>query len=206
MEEKSGAQEIPSAKGIYSGGFRDLVIRFILFMALWLILSGHYDVEHISLGFLSVVAVLAVNGPVRRCPVEVDMDEDRWEFAPTLVHWGHLLLYIPWLIKEIVMASLQVAQLVLSPKMPVDPVLVGFRVDLRSPLARTMLGNSITLTPGTLTLEIQEDWFLVHALVESSAGSLISGTMQKRVAEVYGYEKGMVGEAKIFRTMKELGG
>ncbi|MBD3334009.1 MAG: hypothetical protein GF355_00665 [Candidatus Eisenbacteria bacterium] len=204
MTPQSGPRPTAPRAGIYSGGFRDLALRFVLGMALWLILSGHFDAEHITLGVLSVLTVLAVSGPVRNCPVEVDVDEDRWEFAPTRVHWGHLLLYFPWLIKEITLAAVQVAGMVLRPKLPVDPVLVGFRVDLRSPLARTMLGNSITLTPGTITLEIQEDWFLVHAIAESSAGSLTSGTMQKRVAQVYRYEKGLKDEAKIYRSLEEL--
>jgi len=199
-----GDQTPSTAAGRSPRRVRDLVIRFLLFMGLWLLLSGHYDAEHLFYGALSVALVLAVNGPVWRSPVEVDVDEDRWEFAPTLVNWPRLALYLAWLIKEIAVANVQVASMVLNPKLPVDPVLVGFRVGLRSPIARTTLGNSITLTPGTLTLEIQEDWFLVHALAESSAKSLLDGGMQGRVAGVYRYDQGMVGSARIYTSREEF--
>jgi multicomponent Na+:H+ antiporter subunit E len=184
---------------------KELLLRFVIFSALWLVLSGHFEAEYLTLGLISVLAVLAVNKPIRQAPVEVDVDEDRWEFAPTLVHWGHLLGYVFWLVKEIVLANFQVAYMVLHPRLPASPVLVGFRVGLRSPIARVTLGNSITLTPGTLTLEIQEDWFLVHALSVSSAKSLLEGRMQQRVARVYRYDQGLVGEAKIYHSLEDLG-
>jgi multisubunit Na+/H+ antiporter MnhE subunit len=149
--------------------------------------------------------VLIINRPVWKSPVEVDVDQDRWEFAPTLVHWGKLFVYVFWLLIEIAKANIQVAYLVLHPRKPIRPLLLGFRVGLRSPISRVTLGNSITLTPGTLTLEIKEDWFLVHALGESSATSLLTGAMQQRVAGVYRYEQGLVGEGKIYHRVEDLG-
>lgn len=206
MKSKDGNNTSGAAPGQWTPRFSDLAIRFVLFAGLWLLLSGHYDVMHLSFGLISVVTVLIINRPVWSSPVEVDVDQDRWEFAPTLVHWGRLFVYVFWLIIEIAKANVQVAYLVLHPRQPIHPLLLGFRVGLRSPISRVTLGNSITLTPGTLTLEIQEDWFLVHALDESSASSLLDGTMQSRVAGVYRYEKGLVGEAKIYHRVEDLGG
>jgi multicomponent Na+:H+ antiporter subunit E len=205
MESQGNHNGRGGRTGQWSGRLPDLTLRFVIFMGLWLLISGHYDAKHVGFGLVSVVTVLIINRPVWRSPVEVDVDEDRWEFAPTLVHWGRLILYVFWLIKEIALANIQVAYLVLHPKTPIHPLLLGFRVGLRSPIARVTLGNSITLTPGTLTLEIQEDWFLVHALGKSSASSLMRGTMQQRVAGVYRCREGLVGEARIFRKLEDLG-
>jgi multicomponent Na+:H+ antiporter subunit E len=70
--------------------------------------------------------------------------------------------------------------------MPIDPVLVRFRTGMQSNLAKVTLGNSITLTPGTFTLWIEGDSFLVHAIHPDMASGLLDGTMQRTVAAVFG--------------------
>ncbi len=78
---------------------------------------------------------------------------------------------------------------VLHPKMPISPCLVRFRISLPHALARLTLATSITLTPGTVTLDVQDDEFLVHALTASNARALCpqegSGAIQRRVAALY---------------------
>jgi len=105
------------------------------------------------------------------------------------VPWLRLLLYVPWLIWQIVLSSLLVAVVVVHPKMPIQPRLVRFRTQLPHDLARLTLATSITMTPGTVTLDVQGDEFLVHALTETSAQALIpvegEGSMQSQVLSLY---------------------
>ncbi len=72
------------------------------------------------------------------------------------------------LLKDILIANFQVAYIVLHPKMPIEPNLVTMRVDIDSVASRVLLGNSITLCPGTLTVLADEKDFLVHALTIES--------------------------------------
>jgi multicomponent Na+:H+ antiporter subunit E len=70
--------------------------------------------------------------------------------------------------------------------MPIEPALVSFESSLTTDLARVLLGNSITLTPGTLTVEIDGNRFLVHGIVESGATGPVIDEMQRKIAEMLG--------------------
>jgi multicomponent Na+:H+ antiporter subunit E len=80
--------------------------------------------------------------------------------------------------------------MVLHPKMPINPRIVEFDSKLESNLAFTTLANSITLTPGTITVDIREGKYFVHALTDKVADDLLSGDMENRVAAIYSEGKG----------------
>jgi multicomponent Na+:H+ antiporter subunit E len=101
------------------------------------------------------------------------------------VRWGRVLKYGAWLAWEVVVSAVQVASVVLHPKMPIAPRLLRFQASLPHTLARLTLANSITLTPGTVTLEVDADEFVVHALTPASAAGLDAGRMQARVAGLF---------------------
>lgn len=144
-------------------------------MLSWLVLSGHYDLFHLLLGVGSVLLILAMNR--RRESASAQM--------LTSTRWLQLLSYLPWLIKEMVLSALHVARVVLSPHMRLDPCLVRFRSEQPNEVAKVILGNSITLTPGTLTVDIDGEEFLVHALTRTLAGGLLDQTMQEKVASLF---------------------
>lgn len=96
--------------------------------------------------------------------------------------WG----YLPWLFWEIVLASIYVAKVVLHPRMPIEPRIIEFDTKLKENLSMVTLGNSITVTPGTITVDIRDGRFLVHALTQEVANELLSGKMENRVAAVHG--------------------
>lgn len=158
----------------------------VLLFALWIVLSGKLDAVHLLMGAISTLCITMGTYRLLLLPPAI---------GPEMVHpvaivpWGRLLTYIPWLCWEIVVASVQVAYLVLHPKMPISPCLVRFRMPLPHTLARLTLATSITLTPGTVTLDVQDDEFLVHALtVEGARGldpSTAGRTMPHRVAALY---------------------
>jgi len=116
-----------------------------------------------------------------------------------------MVFYIPWLTWQIILASLQVAYVVLHPKIPINPSLIKFRTKLPNVTAKVILGNSITLTPGTLTIRIDNDEFIVHALMDASATSIIDGSLPFQVAKLYQRRPStVISEVKILRTTKGL--
>jgi multicomponent Na+:H+ antiporter subunit E len=94
------------------------------------------------------------------------------------------IAYVPWLIYQIVLANLHVAYLILRPG-AIDPQVVRFKTKLKSEFSMVTLGNSITLTPGTITMDIVDGEFFVHALSKKVADDLRGGEMERRVAHVF---------------------
>lgn len=77
---------------------------------------------------------------------------------------GRFLLYLPWLMKEVLVANLEVAKVILDPKMPISPRMVVFHGSQKTDLGRVIYANSITLTPGTITTGVEGQEFQIHAL------------------------------------------
>jgi len=138
------------------------MLRFGLVLAIvlavyWLALSGYlYDPLILSFGVISVVLVLGL------CARMNILDE---ETVPYL-HVPKTLSYFVWLGKEIVKANVKVFKAVLSPDMEVSPTMVKVPSSPNTEIGKTMFGNSITLTPGTVSVAMSEDEILVHALLE----------------------------------------
>jgi len=175
---------------------RSVLIRAAFLLGLWLLFSGHYDVFHVSAGILSVAAVLALNRNlfrIRLYPGDVHRE----------LRIGRMVGYAVWLVKEIIAAAFQVARLVLSPRMPVDPSMLEFHAELPNAGSQTILANSITLTPGTITVDIDHGAFLVHALTDASSSLLVEGVMPARVARLYRGDE--TGEVTGVRTVKAAG-
>ncbi|MFC2160463.1 Na+/H+ antiporter subunit E [Acidobacteriota bacterium] len=156
------------------------ILQFFILMGLWLLLSGKYDGFHISLGIISSITVTLLQFRINKYlyyQIKIAKENS--------LSWGRLLIYIPWLIWQVIIASLQVAYVVLHPKMPINPSLLKFKTKLPNIAARVILGNSITLTPGTLTINIADDEFLVHALTDASHSGIVDGSLPKQVAKLY---------------------
>jgi multicomponent Na+:H+ antiporter subunit E len=96
-----------------------------------------------------------------------------------------LVLYLPWLFWEIVKSSLNVTKIILDPKLPINPRLVQYPTNLGSNPAIVLLGNSITLTPGTVTIEVSSRELVIHALDDESSNELESRSMEQKIAEVF---------------------
>ena len=179
---------------------RNTIIQTVLLTAFWLIMSGHYDLMHISFGIFSVILVLLINHSIRRHIYTLGEHSDALKLS--LVR---LTYYIPWLLWQIVVASLHVAYVVLHPKCPVDPALLRFKTRLGNSSSKVILGNSITLTPGTITLDIQRDEFLVHSLMDISSTGIIDGTMPGEVAKLYERRPGqVVQDIKVIKTEADM--
>lgn len=155
------------------------VSRIVGLGALWLICSGKFDALHLFFGACSVALVAAVTGRLGsgRSGEQTGPGEAVRPLAA--------LAYVGWLVREIVVANLEIARVILRPSLPIDPVFVRFRTCLPGPLAQVALGNSITLTPGTLTLAIVDGEVLVHALTGAAGTGPVIDAMQRRLARVF---------------------
>jgi multicomponent Na+:H+ antiporter subunit E len=181
-------------------GWRGITVQAVSLMALWLLLSEHFDLFHVSLGVLSVGIVLLINAQLTFVQFFPD-DVSEWE----QMKLDRVPRFALWLVWEIINASLQVAAIVLHPKMPVRPVLIRFRAHLPSVGAKVLLGNTITLTPGTLTLAIEGDEFLIHAIQQQSASSLIDGTMPRWVGRLFHRTgEGTISSVTVIESAKEI--
>lgn len=136
----------------------------LVYFLLWLILNGRVTAE--AVGFGVVVAVLLSSFSRRVLNVRSLPPAELLRRLPA----G--LLFTAVLIRDILRSNLQVIRLVLSPVIEVEPCLIRFRTDLGTDGARVALANSITLTPGTLTVSLEGDELLVHALDREMAHGL----------------------------------
>lgn len=96
-----------------------------------------------------------------------------------------ILLYLPKLIKQVVVANIDVAERLLYPEIPISPAIVKFKFTSKKPLTQFTLANSITLTPGTLTVDIREKYFFVHCLASEHVENILKGTLQNQVISIY---------------------
>ena len=153
------------------------VALFSLLMAVWLLNSGHYTVLITSFGVGSCLLVVWLS---RRMGI-VDA-----EGVPI-----HLLtrlpLYLPWIGKEVVKSNLDVARRVLTPGRPdVSPRLFDAPTTQHSDLGRVIYANSITLTPGTVSIRVHGAKITVHAIADEVADDLLEGEMDRRVTRLEG--------------------
>lgn len=158
---------------------RHIIIKVIVLSALWLAFSGKLDALHLAYGVFSVALVTVSTHNLLE---PVHREDSGGGLAQ--IHWPTALTYPFWLLWQILVANIDVAKLVLSPRMAIDPVLVQLDTPMTGPMSHAALGNSITLTPGTITLEADRGRFVVHALHRDSSAGL--QPMERRVARTFG--------------------
>jgi multicomponent Na+:H+ antiporter subunit E len=146
----------------------------VLLLALWVFLSGKLDAFHLGTGVVGVLGILWLHAGLPAT------GEER---APGL-RVLRLATYFPWLAWQMILSAVFVARVILSPRRLLDPQLIEFQSEQPSRLSRVILANSITLTPGTITLDLTDERFVVHALTRSTAEDTLGGEMARRVAKL----------------------
>ena len=142
--------------------------------ASWVLLSGYWLPLIIALGVASVVLCVVI---ARRLDVS-----DREGYPIHLTVRG--VAYFPWLVKEIVVSNITVAKAILTGN--INPQVLQVRASQSDALGRTVYANSITLTPGTVSISVDDDVITVHALMDETADGLRSGEMNARVCSLMG--------------------
>ncbi|ACV68087.1 Na+/H+ antiporter subunit E [Desulfohalobium retbaense] len=169
-------------KGTFTGrprGRAPFLFTSAILFVIWIILSGRFDWLHLTYGLLSSLLVayfssdlLFISADLSRIPGQ----------------WLRFVLYLPYLFKEIFMANLHMLYLVFHPRMMdlIDPQIIKFQGNLQSDMSVVTLANSITLTPGTITMNVSPvGVFTVHGIDRKSASAL-PGDMRDKVAQTFG--------------------
>lgn len=154
---------------------RNISLGIVLF-GLWLLLSGHYETLTISLGVASCVLVVWISHR---------MDVADHEGHPIHLGW-RAMTYFPWLAWEIVKANIDVARIIVNPKLPIYPVMIRITAGQKSELGNVIYANSITLTPGTVTVAVEGDQMEIHAITNEAALEVESGRMDMRATRMEG--------------------
>ncbi len=140
----------------------------------WLALSGHYNPLLIGLGIASCAVVVFITHR---------MDVIDHEGHPVHLTW-RAVWYMPWLVAEIAKANWDVARRIMPGGPTISPTMLSVRSTQTGDLGRVVFANSITLTPGTVSVEVHEGRILVHALSRDGADGLADGEMDRRVTRV----------------------
>jgi multicomponent Na+:H+ antiporter subunit E len=144
--------------------------------AFWLALSGHYTATLVVAGAVSSAAcVLAA----------IRMRVADAEGHPIELLWG-AVTYFPWLFREIAKSAWSVTKIILHPRLPISPTMTVVRASQRTTIGIATYANSITLTPGTITVGVNGNELTVHALVREGALDLEEGGMDRRVSQFEG--------------------
>ncbi len=133
--------------------------EFIITFSMWILLTWSLKLQDIMVGAVVALIVTIITRKLFPRDVVRLLHPRRFFFA---------ILYMPYLVYYILLANLDVAYRVLNPYLPINPGIVRVRTSLTSDFAKTILANSITLTPGTLTVEVDGDDFYVHWINVSS--------------------------------------
>lgn len=150
------------------------VSLFIVLLTVWVLLSGELTLFHLGAGIFSSLLVTYV--AMRKGITNAN--------GIPLHVWSTVFLYWPWLLYKIVIANLDVAYRIWHPRLPISPRFVSVPYTTRTDIGATTYANSITLTPGTITVAADTRSLLVHALTKKSAQELQGGEMHERVKKL----------------------
>jgi len=138
----------------------------------WILLSTSFEWVHLGLGLIFSFAVAWINS-------------GHSLFVPKFRLWLKIVLYLPWLFYKIIESSLHLSKLILHPALPISPQLISVDSKLRHHAAVVLLGNSITLTPGTITAEVDRNKLIVHAMDKVLSEDIISKQIESKIADIF---------------------
>ena len=156
------------------------IFVFVLLMVIWVVLSGFFDVFHLSLGLISCAIVVWLSSDL--------LFENRHHRLNVRIRQAFgLFAYSIWMIGQIILSNIYVLRLALGSTEKLEPQIVRYKCSLNTDFQRFLLANSITLTPGTVTIKIIGDTYYVHAISDETANGL-DGTMERRIKKVFADE------------------
>ncbi len=165
-----------------------MLVRILVFTLFWAALQGHFDVPTLVLGVVISGIIVLVSRPL----YAGDEAPPATRIRPLRRAWRFLVLFLVFL-WELSLSAFRVARIVLKPTLEVRPGIIAYPLDVRTDREITALANLITLTPGTLSLDVSDDekTLYVHAItIEGENGAetirAIKGAMEKHVARAFG--------------------
>ena len=162
-----------------------LILRFAALYGFWIILSGRFEVKYLIMGAVSAFIVMYLTQDLAQPDGPKQVRGGLRDYS-VVSGIGNFILYFFWLMWSVAQSNLQVAYIVLHPKLPIQPGLLRLRTKLRNRSGHIILANSITLTPGTITIDFDDGDYSVHALVPGAAQSLLDAKMQGKLERIFG--------------------
>ena len=156
-------------------GSQYLVGLVVAISIVWLFWSGHFEPLLLGFGVFSIALTVWLSQRLQ----SIDSEGQPLQL--------NLLAYFIWLIKEILVANIDVIKRIISPELPISPTWVKVKSTQKTRLGRVLFANSITLTPGTVSVQIDDETILVHGLSEEGATSLCGqsgGEMGEKVSSL----------------------
>ncbi len=130
-----------------------VIISTVVLFVVWVILTQSFDPQELFTGLI-VAAIVSMISPA------IASDKPKKWFQPK--RYVYLIIYLFYFIWQMIKSNLDVAKRVINPKLPINPGIVKVKTKLKTNAAKLALANSITLTPGTLTVDIHDEWFYIH--------------------------------------------
>jgi multicomponent Na+:H+ antiporter subunit E len=198
---KSGTPQ-PAHEPKRSGSTRTRTIALVALLSLfWFLLSGRIGLQYFifMVGTVGLVVLMNPERPFGSRAVGMPQGGAEWIRSGVA-----LLRHLVWLLRSVIVANLDVARRILDPRMPIRPMFMVFRTDLKSEVAQVMFGNTITLTPGTVTVDLKDGTLLVHALHPDTASAVISGEVQNTIAPIFGEPRQPAPEVRWTLSAREL--
>jgi multicomponent Na+:H+ antiporter subunit E len=152
---------------------------WVMLFGTWILLSGHFDPLLLGLGALSAAAVVGI---------ALRMEAVDHEGHPIHLAWK-APVYWAWLAWAIVKSNIDVTRRILTPSLPIDPCVIKVRAHQKDELGRAVYANWITLTPGTVSMDVAGREITVHALSTDGVEELQSGRMDRRASRLVGFEE-----------------
>lgn len=172
MKTTSSKTNSLANEGKVNYGIREQLILFITLLIFWLLLKGTFAIDSLLVGMLVSLIITRLF-----CSGLSFFTEFR--FTAQAIIAG--LLFYAYFFKELIKANIKLAIIILSPSLPIKPGIIKVRTKLKSKMGRLMLANSITLTPGTLTVEIIDDYLYIHCVtietinIDDATAQIVAG-------------------------------
>ncbi|MDW7671729.1 MAG: Na+/H+ antiporter subunit E [Bacillota bacterium] len=149
------------------------MIPFTLLMAFWLILSPNITQQSVFIGLVVSFLVVMYSRDILFDSTEMPLYQ--------MSHLMNMLHFVGILLIEIVKANIDVAKIVLNPALPIQPQFIRVPMMLKNDINKVIYGNSVTLTPGTLTVDLTEEYFVIHALTDEAAAAMNNSFIEQWV-------------------------
>jgi multicomponent Na+:H+ antiporter subunit E len=148
-------------------------IPFTLLFLFWVILSPDFSEQAVFLGLIISAFIVVYSRDLLFTTKEMPLYQFR--------HFWNMLQFMGILLVEIVKANIDVAKIVLSPSLPIQPHFIEVPMMLKNDINKVIYGNAVTLTPGTLTIDITDECFVIHALTDEAAEAMKGSFIEKWV-------------------------
>ena len=176
-------QGVLNNKNIVGSSLVHKLAMFVVLFGFWMVLSGRTETKFIVYGLITALVTTWVTYPLLLVPNK-DGSKQYFVFGVSIPKF---IMYFFWLMWQLVLANIDVLLATTAQELDIDPKVVRFYFRADNPMASVVLANSITLTPGTVTINVTDDGlYEIHALTRGAAVGVLDGSMQKKVGDLYG--------------------